>query len=300
MSSSIQSYLVTLNTREIASIVWLFIFVFFLFTKEYGRRALSSLLKAFFQKKILVVLFLAGAYIVGAIALMEKYFLWDYSLLPDTFIWVFGTAFVLLMNMSKASSGQSYFGKALLDNLKLVAVLEFVMNIYTFNLITELVLVPFMFFLLAMNAIAESDNKYSPVKKVIDAILVSIGSIFILITIHSIYIHFSDFASIATLNKFILPAILTVAYIPFFYIFVLLATYEVLFVRLNTLIKEKQSLADYFKFKIILLCHMNLRKLNELSRFDAERILNIKSEEEVLNYLRDFRASKRNKLINLA
>lgn len=233
---------------------------------------------------------------------MKEYFLWSYTLLPDTFVWILGTAFVLLMNINKALNGQLYFGKALVDSLKLLALLEFVMNVYTFNLLTELILVPFMFFLLAMDVVAGSDSKYSSVKKLVGYILIFVGSIFIIITAYSIYIHFSDFASVAMLNKFILPALLTVVYIPFLYIFGLIAAYEVLFVRLGTLMKKEQSLVDYFKLRIILLCHINLIKLNELSRFETGKILNIKNREEILNYLKDFRDSrsgKGNKLSNL-
>lgn len=51
MNSEFQSYLGVVSTRELAAIIWLFVLVFFLLTKEFGRKAISLLLQAFFQKK---------------------------------------------------------------------------------------------------------------------------------------------------------------------------------------------------------------------------------------------------------
>jgi len=66
---------------------------------------------------------------------------WQDALLGETIIWIFGVGFALLINAGRTNE-KDFFKKAILDNIKIVVIIEFLVNIYVFDLWAELILVP--------------------------------------------------------------------------------------------------------------------------------------------------------------
>lgn len=248
-----------------------------------------GVVKAFSHKKILSVIIATILYTGLVVFILSKTGIWEILLIKDTIFWLVGTAFVLLMNVNKATQDNGFFKKILIDNLKLILVLEFIVNLYTFSLWIELILVPFLFVIIAMSAVAEMKKEYLPVKKAIDFILSAFGIFLITYALAKILGDYQSFATSENLRAFILPPLLTFAYIPFLYLFALVIAYENLFVRIDIFVKDNKALAKFAKRKIICLCHLNLRKLNRFSRESTQELLKISSEEDVANMIESFR-----------
>ena len=69
---------------------------------------------------------------------------WDLSLLKDTLLWYFGVATVMFFSAHEATRGSRSFRSLVLKNLQFAIVLEFIVNLYVFNIFVELLLVPIL------------------------------------------------------------------------------------------------------------------------------------------------------------
>lgn len=290
--SNANKYFGLFNTREIAIIIWLLIFLAWAMSQKKIRDSIFGVGKAFLRKKVLSVI-IATILNAGLIVfILSKIGIWQTSLIKDTLFWLVGTAFVLLMNANKATQDNGFFKKILIDNLKLILVLEFIVNLYTFNLLLELILVPFLFVIIAISAYSEMKKEYLPVKKMVDFILFIFGLSLITYAFVKILGDFQSFAVSENMRAFILPPLLTFAYFPFLYLFALMMAYENLFLRISIFVKDNKALTKFAKRKIIRLCHLDLRKLNRFSRDSTQELTIISDEEDVKKLIGSFRTGR--------
>lgn len=277
------------NTREKAVIIWLLIFLVWVLSQKNIRSSLCSVIKALFQRKILVLIMAMLFYTSLTVFILSKIGIWEVSLIKDTIIWVFGSAFVLLMNLNKATQDEHHFKKIFFDNLKLILIIEFIINLYAFSLWIELILVPVLFVIIAMSAFVEMKKEYMSVKKVIDFILSAFIILLIVFALVKILGDYQAFASPENLRVFTLPPLLTFSYIPFLYLFALVIAYENLFVRFDIFLKKDQKLAKLAKQKVFALCHVNLGKLNRFSKESTQDLMKMSSRDDMLNMIENFK-----------
>lgn len=274
------------NTREIGIICWLLVLIFWAFSQKNIRNSLFGVLKSLFQRKILSVIIVAIIYTGLTVLLLAKIEIWEWILLKDTIYWFIAVAFVLMMNTNKATQEKGFFIKILKDNLKIILLLEFILTLYTFNLIAEIVLVPILVFIGAMSAVSELKKEYLPVKKLFDFILSLIGIFFIIFALGKVFGDFQNIITSQNLKTLILPPLLTIAFIPFIYFFVLIMAYETLFVRLSIFNKNDPDLIKFTKRKIILTCHLNLSKLNRFAKESPQDLMKVKAKEDVIRMIK--------------
>ena len=254
-----------LKNREIAVAVWSLILLFWAFSISDVRHSLLRLLKAFFVRKIIVPFALMLFYVFLIVIFYEKVHFWDTSATKDTIFWTAGTAFATLFNLNKVVEDENYFKKAILDNIKLVLILEFIFNLYSFSLLIELVLVPIVSLIVMLNVIAKSKPEYKQVKVLLDYALALFGLVIIIFTFREIFVDFQNFATIKNLRDFFLPPLFTITFFPFVYFMALYMQYEDLFVRVDFANKNSSS-TKYAKQKIFATFHLNLSKLTKFSK----------------------------------
>ncbi|PWW03795.1 hypothetical protein DFR52_101483 [Hoeflea marina] len=93
-----------------------------------------------------------------------------------------------------------FFGKWITDDLKFFVVVEFLVNFYTVHLAVELLMLPFLTLVFMMPAVNESSEKYAPVTKILNAVIVIIGLVILAYTLAMVVADFSNFASLSTLR----------------------------------------------------------------------------------------------------
>jgi hypothetical protein len=277
------------NNREKALIIWALIVLVVLLVNKSFRPPFLAVLKALFASKVAIGLFVMLAYIsVVVFAAYEAHF-WDISLLKDTIMWVLGTACIMFMNYDKVITERKYFHKVLLDNIKLVVLLEFITNLYVFNLVVELLLVPVLFFIAALLAVSDTKEEYKPVKKALQILLASYGIFVIIFSLVQVVGNFKDFATLYNLKDFLLSPLLTVSFLPFVYFLALYATYEALFTRVDIFLRDRnEELIPYTKRQIFCTCLLNLKKLNRLSKDCATQLMSLKNKSDVVSMTRQF------------
>lgn len=290
MIASIRALVSLFNSREEAVVIWLAIGLVMVLLRGDTRRSLLHLVKSFFQWKILLIMLAMLLYVGAEVFGLYKVGFWDASLLKDSLLWTFGVAFVLLINWDTSAQGKHHFRKAVSDNLKMVAILEFIANLYTFKLWIEIVLVPMLFLIVGANAVAASDVKYVFVKKATDFLMSVFGMYLFGFAVASIIRNFYGFATSDNLRSFLLPMLLAIGYLPFLYAIALYELYESLFlVRLPICLRDNPSLLKYTKWKILRLCSLDRKRLKGFMRDEDVSIdlMNLKSADDVVRMIRD-------------
>lgn len=252
-----------LNNREWALVIWFFAFIIFAaFSKKMDkvRESVKHLFKAFFVKAIVSIFILMIIYIMTVVFVLFKVGLWEFSQLKNTIIWATSVGALSLFKINSIKENRQFFKDAVLDNLKLIAIVQFVVGVYTFGIFIEILIVPVLVILGAMLALAQTDEKYHLVEKILNGIMVTFGSILILYTIYMLVTNFGEFARIQTIYDFYIPPLLTLLYLPFIFIMMVFTTYEVVFVRLRFLIKEPK-LQGFAKIYSIFKFHFRIKLL---------------------------------------
>ncbi len=230
-----------------------------------ARHSIRDLLKTFFTKKIIIPLIAMLFYITLMVIVFEKIGFWDISATKDTILWTLGSAFATYFSLNNVAQDSNYFKNVLLDNLKFVLILEFVLNLYSFSLPVELIVIPIVSFIVMLNAFAESKPEYKKVSRLLNFILGVFGLYLLAFSVKEIVLDFQNFASIKNLRDFFLPPLFSVALMPFVYIMALFMQYEMFFIRID-FANKNPDIAKYAKRKVLAACHINLYKVNKVSK----------------------------------
>lgn len=280
------------SSREKALIVWFFLFMLWAIPQRNIRKSLRAVLKALFQKKIFAVIMAMFVYASLLVYAFYRVHVWDISLLKDTVFWVFGSAFVLLMNVGDASKEDGYFKKLILDNLKLIILLEFIINFYAFNFWIEMIVIPILSLIAVISAVSETKPEFAPAKKLVDSILWLFGVCLIIFTISNICKNCQSLLDMSNLRAVMLPPALTITYVPFLYFFALVMLYETLFVRVDIFLSNRKNLARLVKIETIKTCKADLKKLKHVSSKMIPDVRLLDDIQSVQDYFKQFNRKK--------
>ena len=258
-----------LNNREIAIALWLLAFSVYIFSSSKMadvRNAFKGVLAALFVRQIISVTCLMIAYMAIVIYWLSVLELWNFEQLKNTVFWCISFGFMSLLKLEEIKKDRLFFKHSVLDNLKLLAILQFVVGVYTFSLWVEVLLFPVLALLGAMLAIAETDKKYHRVKIILEYCLASYGIILIVYSLYMLMTDFGEFGKEKTAYDFFIPPLLTIFYLPFVYFMLAYSTYEQVFVRIRLSIKSRflRYAAELFAFILF-----NVR-LNLLERWSFQ------------------------------
>lgn len=254
-----------LNNREIATAIWLIIIFLWALSISGFRRSIPDLLKAFFNKKIFIPLLAMLFYIVLMILAFKKIGFWDVSATKDTILWTLGSAFVTYFNLNKVAQDSANFNKLILDNIKFILILEFVVSLYSFSLPAELIVIPIVSLIGMANVITKSKPEYKQVNIFFNIILGVFSLLLLAFTFREIVLDFQNFASLKNLRDFFLPPLFSIVLLPFIYVMALFVQYETFFIRID-LANGNPDIAKYAKRKVFIACCVNLSKLNKVSK----------------------------------
>ncbi|MCJ8146537.1 hypothetical protein MKI79_06425 [Acinetobacter sp. A3.8] len=263
-------FLDSFSTREIAISIWLIItFITCLFSKNI-RQSLGEVFKALFAWKISASLFAFYLHTSFYIFLLYKLGFWNISLLKDTIIWSLSFGFVSLMNINKVDDTK-YFKNVFLDAIKWTIAIEFIINFFTFSLIKEIILVPTIVLSTTLQAFASLDPKHKQVENLFKNLLMYFLIFIFLFSLFKTIEKYHDVFTIESLKIFLLPVILTITFLPFMYLYNLFVKYEILWVRLNFMIKNDTE-RNRVKRHILIIANFDINKLVNISKNIAKPI----------------------------
>lgn len=252
-----------LDNRELSVLIWLVLVIGWSAAKSKDLRgSLVGVWRALIAWRLLIAWVLMAIYICGSVLLLHRLGVWDQPHLKITLLWSATVAMVSFVQVAPADL--TAFKNVALQNFKLTVLLDFLVNLYVFPLVVELVLVPFIALIAGVSAIAQVRH-YKEVERFTNNVFVGVGFIFIVYFAYSVYSDFGTFARIETAKNFLVPLALSILFIPFIYAGLLYATYERLFRLLHFYVKD-MALSRYAKRTMVARCHVNVEKLERVRK----------------------------------
>jgi hypothetical protein len=225
------------------------------------------------------------SYTVAVVCVLESLGFWKMSLLKDTVFWFCSSGIVVAFSVITSEDKENILSRALAGSVKAVVVLQFLINTYTFSLPVELVLVPVSVLVATMRAVSETDNESASATKLLTGVQIGLG---LGIVLFASLKAASDYAKLGTtdsITRFLLPIVLSLAFVPCIYLLVLVATYELLFIRLKMGQEVEPAVERYAKIQIILHCGLSLKKLKRFAKAHALDLMRIRSKDDMARLL---------------
>ena len=207
----------TFNNREIATGIWsLLAFILCLLHKDI-RSGIWGILNAFVQTKLLMLFGSLALNIVALCWLFSQLRCWASDQLIPTILWYFLSGFALTGRALNAKEDEGHFKSLVLDSFRVAVIFEFIVVAYSFSLLVEFFLVPILLLVGLVIAFADTKKEYASAKTLFEwiATVVVIGMLWK--SIGNIWQQPDAFFSVQTGRDFLLPILLTVGSIPFFY-----------------------------------------------------------------------------------
>lgn len=257
------------NNREIALLLWLaVIFLAVLLSKL--RKSLVPIVKILTSKMFLIIFSLIGAYLFGIILLLKNLEVWQTSNLKDVLFWLFTVGLLLVLKINDAKSN-TYFKGIFLSAIKWTIILEFVVNLYSFSLFSEIVILPVLVFLAMTQAVAEMDEKHKVVSKFLQNVIALAGLSIFSYSLYKTVINFEAVLTFQNLVSFLLPSTITILFVPFVYFLALYSTYESYFIHLDFMTVKKDKVKETKKL-ILRIANINLDKLLRIKKNFEKRV----------------------------
>ena len=223
------------SNRELASAIWISLFLVWAATKAGFRKSFERVLKALLNKYIVWVFVGMAFYVIVIVMVLGLSWagFWSSANLKITIYWFVSSAIVTVFRSTQETSNPNYFRQTLRDNMNVVVLLEYIANFHSFNILAELAIFPVVAILVAVQAFSEEKEEYKSIQNPLNAVL----AIYLLsLLIYSVYRAVADpleYATADALSEFLLPPMLSIAFLPFMFLILTYLSYEQAFLSIR-------------------------------------------------------------------
>ncbi|MBA6232180.1 MULTISPECIES: hypothetical protein [unclassified Colwellia] len=268
------------NNREIATGIWLLIILVFVIRDSNVRNSFRQLFSCFFVVRIQIPLLLMLCYSLLCVYLLNEIDLWDNNQIKNVVFWFFGGAAISFFNITNATDDKKFFTNTLKGHLKLIVIIQFVLNVYTFNFFAELALVAIASMFAGVIAFSKNKAEYEPAHNVCEKALNFVGVIIIMNTVYQLVTNWGAFSQTKTMFDFLVPTLLSIMLLPFLYCLATYVTYGSELVMLKFHIKDN-SLRRYAFLRALI--RINFRYLKLKRWMEIVSYSNINNKTDVNN-----------------
>lgn len=270
------------TTRETAIIIWIaIIFIWALFEKQL-RASILCVIKSALKIKFLEYFFSYLFYIFLFVYTFYYLKWWDISNLKDTVIWFIFSGIPIGFVVATKKLERGFWNSLFLDNLKLMVLVEFIINSFTFPLAVEFFFIlPFITMVTALNAFSKHNKEYKDVERLTNLTLSLIGFTILFYSLYRTIVEINSIENMNTLQSILFPAIYSIISIPYMYIFKLIVEYENLFTRLKLGRERSRELNSLIKWRLILFCNFDIKKLQIAANMNNYNLMSISSKDEI-------------------
>lgn len=282
------------STRELATGIWLIIFTAFVFISPSTRNSAISVIKAACSRQLLIpfVVILVYASILTFLSMQLP--IWKNIYLKEIILWVLFAGVPVCYGAINAKTENHYFRNILTDNLKFAVIVEFIISSVTFNLIVEMIILPFISFLIILEVMAGIKSEYQQIKKFISSLLAVMGFVFLGLTLKIAVETYSELCLVDLLVSFCIPIFFSIAYIPVAYGFGVYAKYQMVFIRMSFKEPKDKKIRRKHRCKVLLACGLSYRRINLFESY-IHRMYVRMNENEFDNLIEEFKSSAKNK-----
>lgn len=255
------------STRELAIGLLAIVFILWLVSSKKLRPSVSALIKASLSKYLIISFILLVLYSICLIFPLSKLSFWKWLYLKDIIIWILFVGVPVSFNAFSIKPDVKYFKKIVIDNLKYTALVEYVINIFTFNIIVEIILQLILIILFMFIAFTEKKEEYRLVNLFFNGILVIVSILLLYYTIKQGIKHYKELEVIDELVCAFTPIVMSVLYIPLIYLFSLISLYQSTMYRIRDALHNNRPTVKHFYWKVIKSCKASANKINVLKYF---------------------------------
>ena len=250
------------STREVASIIYLVLFLAFIVIRSKDITLLTNLIRSALKKvfiiPILCLLAYAGLIIYG----LQFVPLWNWTLVKDVIIWVLFVATPICFKAAVNRKKNQYpFKRMVIDNFIWSAILEFFIGAFTFSFLAEMFIVPAFSLLVLLQNHDRENEQHKSVNKLLDGMSVITGLILLGFTIDKAVKVIAQDGIVDVLVSFSIPIIFSVAFLPVVYFLAVKGQYHDLFVLVRIRNKDGEKTLSLKKRKIFKVCGLSYKKL---------------------------------------
>ncbi len=258
-----------MNNRERAYVIFFMLFLVRVLVFKKTRKWIYEVIEIAISWKLWMMLFFYFLWFSSIVFLLWYIWLWDTSKVQMTIFW-----FVSIGLYSLYSSMQKsiwYFKKTILKVFSWSFIFTFVINLFSFPLLQEIILGIIMIFLSILQWTAgffsEKDKKYIATSAFLKNIIFIISFIIVLYSLYTIFLNIRFFLNQENITNYALTIIFTIWIAVFLYVINLYINYESLFCRIKQTNKNiKPKVLKKVYRSIIKYLHLNLSKLTYLSK----------------------------------
>ena len=280
-----------LSTREWATLIWGCIFMLYVLCHREIRKSLWNVIVIFFDKKLRILWEIILLYVLTITIVFCYLPIWENIYIKDIIIWFLFSGLIYCMNAVSSEADETYIKKILKDNLKFTMILEFFMSTFTFNIWIELAIIPVITIITVMNVIAERNEEYKSVHKLLDSVLAIAGFWIFYETIKIGINEYKQLNIINTLVSFMIPIVYLILIIPLEYLLELYSKYEVLFLRMTFKEEKDKRIRLHHRIAVFRVCNFSIRKILLFQREYMIQMYALMKEDEFNQLMQKFRSA---------
>lgn len=278
------------NNREIAVGLWLIALIIFAASKKVVRSSFTNVLKAFFNLKIVIPLLLSFVPSILVVWLLAYLDIWDLSVLKETIYWVIGTGIIMFGKFNNVKDVKTLYKQTAKETLALVVVMEFIIWLYVFPLWAELILVPFVTFIVLLSTMSKymKTDGIELTRKVLNGTQVFIGLLILLFAFIGFLKSPATLFTFQNLELFLLTIVLSLTYVPSVYFIALYSKYELVFNRIDHPMKLNRKSKQTIKLSAIQRCGFSVYVTGEMIRHLAINLTTDTTQTQALKLIKTF------------
>lgn len=230
-----------LNDREIAILIWGVGLFAFLVVKAKAWPAVVGIFRSFWKPVILLSIGFMALYVEASVWVLWHIGLWTTDNLKTTLVWfaTFAVGWIFDLKRWEADPVEDV-RVTLKEVLSVTTLVTFVTEVYTFNLIGELLVVPVVSFVALMAAFAQGRSQSRMVANLFNGILAVIGLSLLGYAAYRLVGDLHGFATADTGREFAVPGLLSLLFIPFMYVFNIWNAYSGVLRTMSISIKDEK------------------------------------------------------------
>ena len=163
-----------LSTREWAITIWGTGFFIWMLTQSEIRKSLWNVIKILLGKNLRRFFLIIALYVAGITMIFYQLPFWNNIYLKDIILWLIFSGISYCVN-SIIKGDAEHLKSTVKDNFRVIVIFEYFIGTFTFKFWIEMLIIPVITILTLMNVVAESEEKYRGVHKLIDIVLACIG-----------------------------------------------------------------------------------------------------------------------------
>jgi hypothetical protein len=272
------------NNREIAAAIWLTLFAVGILSKSEIRASIAGVVRSFFAWKLLACFAAMTLYTASMILVLYAVGFWQFDMTKDTALWFF-TASAMVLRFMTSHKPDSILRDVLIENVKLIIFLEFIMETYVMPLPAELVAFPVVTTLTLIMTVAQSNEKHATAARLSTFLLGAVGFFVLGFAIWRAIGDYRSLGTMATVRGIAFPPLMSILLVPFIYVMTCFVYYDDIFIRLKVGSNKAPTVLRYAKRRMFSHCGLSLSRLRNL-RSCPQEIMRIESNEDVDRLLR--------------